>query len=256
MLTKVPDTTRHHVLPEAVYKKLLYKFRLDSESEEPPSRGIILVTKLLPVALLATCSEIYNECKPVLGRLLEELRTKPGQLIGDYDSHDAFSNLHLLLHQESETENNSNTIATRHLQLGEEQFAPDTTAHAEVAAFIKNCLSYLFSLANQTIRLERHYKMLFAMDMRPPADINDGAKREAIANLFILRMQGDNEFYIKQPKRCGFVMKPTDVYTRFHEPYSKFHETLQSLSDADPLLDRQEPVIENEWERGSEPNEG
>jgi hypothetical protein len=125
------------VLPEAAYKNPSYKFRLDLEPEEPPSKGIILVTKSLPVALLATCSEIYNECEPVFGRLLEELRTKPGQLIGDYESHGAFKNLHLLLHQEFETDNNSNTVATRHLQLGEEQFAPGTTAHAKVAAFIK-----------------------------------------------------------------------------------------------------------------------
>lgn len=139
MLTKVSVTTRNHVLPEAAFKNPSYKFRLDlepEEPEEPPSKGIILVTKSLPVALLATCSEIY-ECKPVFGRLLEKLRTKPGQLIGDYESHGAFKNLHLLLHQEFETDNNSNTVATRHLQLGEEQFAPGTTAHAKVAAFIK-----------------------------------------------------------------------------------------------------------------------
>jgi hypothetical protein len=146
---------------------------------------IALVTKSLPVALLATCRQIHNEVMPTLAPLLEVLKLEPGRfvIVGEEHLHrTAVSLSHRMLWSIIRREMFHNTAAHKFGQpRGENhssqtlpyfgcQFLPEDQGHVELVTFIDKCAQWLSPRHPGRQKLARYKKVVFAV--RTPAELD------------------------------------------------------------------------------------
>ncbi|EAT83603.1 hypothetical protein SNOG_09411 [Parastagonospora nodorum SN15] len=139
---------------------------------------IALVTKSLPVALLATCRQIRNEVMPTLAPLLEVLKLEPGRfvIVGEELPHRmAVSLFHRTLWSIIRREMFHNTAAhkfgqsrgenlsSQTLQYFCRQFLPGDKGHAELVTFIDKGAQWLSPQHPGQQKLARYEKFVFAV---------------------------------------------------------------------------------------------
>ncbi|KAH4955622.1 hypothetical protein HBI82_055550 [Parastagonospora nodorum] len=136
---------------------------------------IALVTKSLPVALLATCRQIRNEVMPTLAPLLEVLKLEPGRfvIVGEELPHRmAVSLFHRTLWSIIRREMFHNTAAhkfgqsrgenlsSQTLQYFCRQFLPGDKGHAELVTFIDKGAQWLSPQHPGQQKLARYEKLV------------------------------------------------------------------------------------------------
>jgi hypothetical protein len=164
--------TTYHLVPN---------MPVDEASSEPT---VALVTKSLPVALLATCRQIHYEAIPTLAPLLEMLKIEPARfiIIGEEHMHQvAVSLFHSTLWNSIRREIFHSTAAHKFGKHREglsshalpyfgRRIFPEDTEHGELVAFIDKCAQWLSPQHPGQQKLARYEKFVFAV--RTPAELN------------------------------------------------------------------------------------
>jgi len=165
--------TTHHLVPNVP---------VDEASSEPT---VALVTKSLPVALLATCRQIHHEAIPTLAPLLDVLKIEPARfiIVGEEHLHQmAVSLFHSTLWNSTRREifhstathkfgkNRGEGFSSQPLPYFGRRFLPEDKGHGELVAFIDKCAQWLSPQHPGQQKLARYEKFVFAV--RTPAELN------------------------------------------------------------------------------------
>lgn len=144
--------------------------------EYSPAPSITLVTKSLPVGILATCRQIHEECKPILAPLLKQLKDEPMRLIIDsmslltmFSPMESDKGLACLIeeHRQKMARHGNDVPATSlpidllyqiedpdHVWL---KFEPSTLTHNSITSFLKKCAVFKRSRNPKGTNIVVHY---------------------------------------------------------------------------------------------------